>query len=135
MIYLLVVPEDLGRAMALILSRTGDRVVVEQRLDKAMTTAQYLQPDVVILDLGEEPDPSVIPKMKEAAPNAAIVILSGILNEELRKALVTSGAHAVASRQSDPAQLAHEAIMAKGLTTDQRITAMEDVLGYGEKKG
>jgi|GEM_PF-5027714 len=98
-ISVLLVDDNAGdrRLVMLALSRSSIvefKVTVAETLDQARTQVTQSRPDVILLDLGL-PDTNgleTVLKMKEAAPTAPIIVLTGLMDEEMGLETIKKGA-------------------------------------------
>src|SRR5688572_27508985 len=98
-----------------MLEQSGWFEVVGQAADgiEGVAVVAETQPDIVVLDV-EMPGPdgwAVLPRMKEVAPDAAVVVLSGTVGDE------------PPSLPNDPRHLA-SAVLKKGIPTGDLIDAL-----------
>jgi DNA-binding NarL/FixJ family response regulator len=87
---------DLRMLLRLNLETDGDVQVIGEAGDgiEAVEQARDLQPDIVLLDLSMPrlDGLEAIPLIREAAPDAAIVVFSGFLTELVAKQVLEAGA-------------------------------------------
>jgi DNA-binding NarL/FixJ family response regulator len=72
--------------------------------DEGLALASSEQPDVVLLDLnlGKDNGLDLLPNLRQAAPNARVLILTGLHAVELHKHAVRGGAMGVVLKEEDP---------------------------------
>jgi DNA-binding NarL/FixJ family response regulator len=113
---------DIRDLMRMLLERSGFEVVGEAADgDEAVTTARRTQPDLVVLDLAM---PSMdglqaLPRIREEAPDAKIVVLSGFQADQMSDEARRSGAHAYVE---------------KGTSASDILAVLRDVVGGGRPR-
>jgi DNA-binding NarL/FixJ family response regulator len=104
----------------LVLEQAGLFTVVAEAGDgeEAVMQAARHQPDVVVLDVSmpKRDGLEALPLIREVAPNAKIVVLSGFEAARLQSLALESGA---------------VAYLEKGLTPDELVAAVERVVARG----
>jgi DNA-binding NarL/FixJ family response regulator len=109
---------DLRLLVRVVLQRAGHFDVVAEAADglEAIVRAAECQPDLILLDLSmpRMGGAEALPRIREVAPDAKVVILSGW---ELSRAVERTGAGAVAYLEKGiaPSQLVDELLMVTGL--------------------
>lgn len=104
---------DDARAFAILFSHwlreDGDIEVVATAddPDSARARAAEHQPDVIVLDhiLGALTSDQVVPSLREAAPGAGILLISGMDGDTLEQAAADSRADGFVSKASGPEQM------------------------------
>lgn len=101
--------EDLRLFLSLLLTRDGEfRVVAEAGNGRdAVERARSLQPDVVLLDL-HMPVMSglaALPQVREAVPNATIVVFSGLEGARVADETRRLGADAYVEKGASPKEI------------------------------
>jgi DNA-binding NarL/FixJ family response regulator len=72
--------------------------------EEGLTLASSEQPDVILLDLnlGNDNGLDLLPELRRAAPEARVLILTGLHAVELHKHAVRGGAVGVVLKEEDP---------------------------------
>ena len=86
--------------------------------DEALELVARLAPDVVVLDhiLRNSRSPELLPQLRERAPQAAVVLVSGLPADELAEAATAVGADAWVPKASTPDDVREEILRAAGLS-------------------
>ena len=112
----------------LVESRSGWSVVAEASgTDEAVSAAAREQPDVILLDLdlGTGSGLDCLPRLREVAPAARVLILTGLRDTELHQQAVRLGAAGVVAKDmaADSLLKAIERVHAGETWLDRRTTA------------
>ena len=112
----------------LVESRSGWSVVAEASgTDEAVSAASREQPDVILLDLdlGTDNGLDCLPRLREAAPAARVLILTGLRDTELHQQAVRLGAAGVVAKDmaADSLLKAIERVHAGETWLDRMTTA------------
>ena len=72
--------------------------------DEGLALASSEQPEMILLDLnlGNDNGLDLIPELRRAAPEARVLILTGLHSVELHKRAVRGGAMGVVLKEADP---------------------------------
>lgn len=121
MIRALVVDDvaDLRHMARLALEATGRVEVVAEAADgaAAIEAAAELRPDLVLLDLAMPvlDGLSALPRVREVAPEAAVVVVSGMDRDAVAGAVEAGGAVGFVSKDLSPRRMAEEVLALGGL--------------------
>ena len=119
--------EDLRALLRLLLQEDGRFDIVGEAAngEEAIETARSLQPDVVVLDLAMPimDGLTALPALRDAAPGARIVVLSGLPIEEMGPHAVDAGAVGYIEKGRDIPSLASDIFELAGV-----LHAVEAVL-------
>ncbi|MFZ0061216.1 MAG: response regulator transcription factor [Pyrinomonadaceae bacterium] len=92
--------------------RAGLRMLIDQdpdmkvtgvagNLSEALATAAGDQPNIIILDivLGDEDGLSILPQLREVAPNARVLVLTGLRSSESQRQAMRAGAMGIVLKE------------------------------------
>lgn len=133
MIRALVVDDvaDLRHMVRLALERTGRVEVVAEAADgsAAIEAAAEHQPDLVLLDLAMPvlDGLSALPQIRAAAPEASVVVVSGMEKDAVAGAVEAGGAVGFVSKDLSPKQMAEEVLALGGVVAAMKTHLAQDL--------